>query len=459
MNTLASEVQALRTGLSRYLPSMGSTASSLATAGAVQAVAEEVARRGGFKELRPRRARKTKPKARNRPGKGRNKSKANNQLTSVSAPLSTGTIVRTSRNRTSGGGNFKVHHREYLSNVQGATLANRSGWAINPGLAQFAPWMSKLAYNFEHYRLKRCRFEFLTNSATDRNGRVTFGFIPDNDVDAVLPNNQAEMTAIGDTVSGVVWTSITYDVQSQGWKLVRTADTGANEDLTLFDNGVVLLMVSDCSSTDIIGDVYIDYEFEFKDPILADPPTAYLYTAVATAPNQFFGSLSADEQAVIYGSVPVIAFDSVIYFMSTGEYLLSLDAEGDGGNNPGGITLTSQSAGLTVFEISRCTNGIDGSGRSSHSMSIVTVSKPGSVLEVIAGGTMDHSKAWIAPMTMRVAAPQYLTSALPESVRKEMRKWSLATPSEPKGEPQSTAAAIDDCSASVPDGYHLVRSN
>lgn len=437
---IAAETSALgAAGASEMSALIGARAGTVASESALVAAAGKALQKN-YPQMRKYLSRKRGKKKKRNARRPRKNRPTDPGIQTLSAPVAMSNIVRTSSRRTNGRGHFTVKHREYLSNQNSTTSPNGvlTLFDVNPGLPVFASWLSGIAYNFEHYRIKSCKLMYLTSCGTDRDGRITLGFIPDNDVNFVPPVNQHDMTAIGDTVSGGVWSNLSMNIPSQGKKLVRTTTLADNEDLSLYDNGIALVMVSGSDVSSSIGDLYIEYEIELMDPVLAAPPTANIKSNNCSAPDFFFGNVAAD--SVQQGSIPVFAVVDRLYF-PPGEFLVMVEAVNTTTPGPGAITAIPSNTAITFNELSRCVDGVDGTTRSSYSVMIVTVSTAYSYLECSAGGTMVSAEVWVSPIRFESLVPtleDIKMQKLPKMVREAMRRERVAA------ENEATAKVIEE---------------
>jgi hypothetical protein len=454
----ASEMSALA-GARALAPSASSLGHTILASSALQALeklgGDQLSRR---RRGNPRRQQRRKPR-RNRKRNPNRQAPA--MIREVSAPYATGSQVTTTSARVNGNGVVRIRHREYMKalfNASGANV-NTTAYAINPGLQTFSPWLSKIAYNFEHYRIKNLKVKFLTSSSTNTRGRMSMGFIPDADSDLVLPETQAELTALGETVSGSVWISSTLNIPSQGWKLVRTKALNIQEDATLYDNGVLVLMVSAGSNTNQIGDIYVEYEVEMKDPVLAEPPQFVAETSAVSgvsAPNNIFGENGPTQRL---GSLEIFTQNNVLAFVAPGSYLVVITAIVEDEGAPGQITINPDN-NLTITKLSESINGTVDQETRSIWVGVIRVRRTTNTeVNLLDIGASCNASTVIATLMDKVDLFGSLDSTVPETpaqiaFKKAMKMVNLANQDNPESQP---IVEEKEGAGKVPKGYHLVR--
>jgi Viral coat protein (S domain). len=70
-------------------------------------------------------------------------------------------------------GGVRVVHREYIKDILSSQLFNNEIFPINPGLPSSFPWLSRIAQNFEQYRIHGMIYEFKSGSSDSLNSTNT----------------------------------------------------------------------------------------------------------------------------------------------------------------------------------------------------------------------------------------------------------------------------------------------
>lgn len=207
--------------------------------------------------------------------------------------------------------------REFLGDVKSSVGFATTAYPINPGMARTFPWGSRLAPNFEQYRLRGLLFEFKTTcgsaiSSTNNALGVVVMSTQYDPLEAPFTSKQ-EQEAYVFTSSSVPSQSQLHAVECKpslsaiDALYVRSADPPEDADLRFYDHGTFYISTSGMQAADVtIGELWVTYHVELLKPrlpgqlstaqamswtmqslnnnIAATTPTLYEYTALfATA--------------------------------------------------------------------------------------------------------------------------------------------------------------------------------
>jgi hypothetical protein len=179
-------------------------------------------------------------------------------------------------------GDVCVIHREYVSDLLASATAGAFGVLgipINPGNLLLFPWLSKMAENFESYVFKGLKFLFETDAPSTTPGTVLMAV----DYDAVdaLPATKGDMMSYRGATRTVPWARQELhcgkeDLHKRKTYYIRglSEDSGATvgqllqngDDPRLDDVGTLIVGSSNCTSSALLGELYVEYEVELMTP-------------------------------------------------------------------------------------------------------------------------------------------------------------------------------------------------
>lgn len=142
---------------------------------------------------------------------------------------------------------------------------------LNPGDGRTFPWLSGIATRFEKYRFKRIKVTYLPTTSTFTNGGIAL--CPIYDPADPPPDNRITLLNAEGVVRGAVHNQLTLNIPRSR---MRNSDTmfvrethealmDPNE-LRMSDLGYVIVSLSDVSSTEALGDIFIEYDVELESP-------------------------------------------------------------------------------------------------------------------------------------------------------------------------------------------------
>lgn len=206
-----------------------------------------------------------------------------------------------------------VHGREFMTDLLGPTTAfNVQTYDINPGMATFLNKLAQVAANFKMYKMTKLIVLYKSTtsdigaSTTGQVGMVIIASTPNcNDADFV---GKRDMLDFKGAVSAKTTDNLVHGFEcdrekgAAGWRYVRTLPVLTNEDQKTYDVGTIAVAVSNCPaafSNLMIGELWLEYEFELKDFFLnsslgnvipRDFYTSPVQGATATGANLFGGA-------------------------------------------------------------------------------------------------------------------------------------------------------------------------
>jgi hypothetical protein len=214
-----------------------------------------------------------KPKANNR------KQSNGNGMRPVSAPAAKATPTQKKSAifspASSGGGSggsigTRVRQREFLGTINGSTGFVARRYYCNPGLEATFPLLSRTAQQWETYRFRSLKFEFLTRAPSSAVGSIIAA--PDYDPTDVTPASEAIVTSYQNAVETVSWQNLTCVLDQKSMhelgerKFIR--DEMVSGDLKLYDVAAFYLCTTEQADTAAVGKLWVEYDVELFNPSL-----------------------------------------------------------------------------------------------------------------------------------------------------------------------------------------------
>jgi hypothetical protein len=164
----------------------------------------------------------------------------------------------------------RVNHREFLGNVTGSVaFAIAQSISLNPGLAASFPWLSVIAQNWETYRFRKLRVCYYTRTGSNIPGSVLLAHDPD--ASDAAPLTELVMSTYQSLAEDAPWKDICLEVAKLGLndlgprKFVRTGALAANQDVKLYDAGVIHIGTVDGTAV-AWGKLWLEYDIDFFTP-------------------------------------------------------------------------------------------------------------------------------------------------------------------------------------------------
>lgn len=209
---------------------------------------------------------KTKPQ----PGPG-----AHQAQSTRDAPLSTSSRQPRSAPpdwRGTARGGSRIRHREYIGDVNGSVAFTASSYAVNPGMSQTFPWLSRIAKQYESYRFHSLCFEFDGGRAATTDGKIAL--VVDYDAADAIPATKLDMLNYEGASSEKIWQDSKFvcrptDLHKAASNYVRSAPLAANLDIKTYDVGNFIVATSGQATTAFVGELFVVYDVEFMTPQLS----------------------------------------------------------------------------------------------------------------------------------------------------------------------------------------------
>ncbi len=258
------------------------------------------------------------------------KKKISNVVTK-SAPAAVGTKKGPTKQpviRFNPDGSCLVSHSEYVSDINtGSATTYSSTFAVNPQRTATFPWLSAIATRFEMYKFSKLAFHYRPSTGTSTDGWIALGF--DFDFYDEAPSKSA-MLAWKYSSKSAVWQacnlSVSPDARLSSMRYCNYAPTNGDARLDMLGN---LWLLVETPSSLTIGELFIEYEVEFRQPSLRIPPSLYLKASSTAATNnsaQIFSNGMVAAGNALFQKIS----DSTITLYDVGEFLVSYYQHGAG---------------------------------------------------------------------------------------------------------------------------------
>lgn len=278
-----------------------------------------------------------------------------------SAPTAMSRTIKTAKPKivTLRNGDCNIVHREYIQDVVAPSIgANFSvtNVSINPGQAAFAPWLSKIAQNFESYRFKKLKFCYETEAPSTLGGTLVMAV--DYDASDAPPANKQQALAYRGSVRSAPWSpschqSVKEDLEKQKSYYVRPGAVPPNTDVRLWDVGDLYVATQGISTNSATcGELYVEYDVLLMTPvyesILASSTVSMVAASTATP------LLNGIVQGTLITSITNAGAVTLSNLIVGQEYVLCYATTG--ANAPTGYTVGSL-VGLTLKNQFLCAGG------------------------------------------------------------------------------------------------------
>lgn len=242
----------------------------------------------------------------------------------------------------------EVHREmERIRTVTGSVaFSSVANIAVNPGLPEFAPWLSGLAAKFDRYVLDGLIVRYKNLKGANSDGNVIISFDPDT-LDAG-PATAVEQTQASVYVDGAPWRIFQMKVPcDQQKRYIRTGPL-AGVDLKTYDMGRLWISAEGCANTSDHGYIEIEYSVRlFEKQSGATLPSSQSISFYNLAANQaMVGSavLDIDEAVAVPSAAPPTNLNGTVT-LPLGNFLVTAELNWTGAST-GSIQLRQDGAAL-----------------------------------------------------------------------------------------------------------------
>ena len=263
-------------------------------------------------------------------------------------------------------GKFGFKHREMVGSILPAVdLAVNNGdpvagkLRVSPSNSSLFTWLPGMAQMFDMYRFTQLRFTYVPVTNTSTDGRVSL--IWDKDSQDPLPGDVSALSAYGHSAESAPWAENELVIPCDNtWRFVN--DTNAT-DRKLVDFGQLMFATYASSSATMLGNIYVNYKVEFKEPQplsgmveMFDRSTSFALTG-----STIRGANYISDQNVVTTS------NSLSLFVNTpGTFLVTLVLNAGAAGTPSwggnsrllGNSLNGTGGGVTILTFTIVSNGV-----------------------------------------------------------------------------------------------------
>jgi hypothetical protein len=210
--------------------------------------------------------------------KKNNKRKGNNVKIGrkVNVPVAKTVVIKQKQPKivSVANGGILVQHRELVDSslVANAAFTTEADITINGANSLDWPWLTKIAQNYEFYKFRSLRFDYVPFCSTATAGEIMMGFDYDS-ADATPPTEQILSSYPGFT-SGPVWNQVSAKADPSSmeafvkWHYVQDGFTAFTPDAQQYNAGSFFLSTANGAGGPV-GKLYVEYLVEFKSPTLS----------------------------------------------------------------------------------------------------------------------------------------------------------------------------------------------
>jgi hypothetical protein len=201
-------------------------------------------------------------------------------------------------------------------------------YAVNPGIAATFPWLSTLADRYESYKFHKLHFVYETTKSASTNGSVQ-GLIDFDAADAA-PTTKALFMGHANAVRAAVWQEFVFDARAADLhkfaaeRFVRSGSLSSNLDIKTYDIGNFFIGAAGCADTSSVGELYVEYDVEFRTPQLNPAVSATLSPVSQYLITGGTGSTILKTTPVTYGASYCTGVDNTLTFTAAGDFIVEV---------------------------------------------------------------------------------------------------------------------------------------
>jgi len=243
-----------------------------------------------------------------------------------------------------------ITHREYVGDVIGTTDFNTTSYTLNPGNAKTFPWLSKVALNYESYRVKGMVVMYKTTSGVFSAASPALGAVmiaTQYDVADPVFETKRDLDSYQFATSGAPCESFVHPIEcAKGTGVLNNLYIRGSDNLTtdprMYDMGRIVVATSGCpASLFVTGEIWVTYEVELYKPRISsnndNPAIRWSYTD-ASPVNPMSSAISGYEtfnNCSFLGNVLLANISTpgncVLGFSTAGQYLMVIQQTASNG--------------------------------------------------------------------------------------------------------------------------------
>lgn len=215
-----------------------------------------------------------------------------------------------------GKGSVRVSHREFITDLYTTENFSLIGLPIQVGMPQMFPWLSKIAGQYQEYKINGLIFEFVSKSATSIGstntalGSVFYGV--DYNALGVAPSTKQEILNLEfsgsckPSESMMVPLECDPSVSGKNTLYVRTTNTpnAGIGDIRMMDFGKLYLATQGAQAASNAGEVWVNYDISlYKTKISKGTAVSDHFEFSAATTSAYFGTNYEVQDSSNFGCV------------------------------------------------------------------------------------------------------------------------------------------------------------
>jgi len=239
-----------------------------------------------------------------------------------------------------------IRHREYIGTIANSTSFVCTPYAINPGLSDVFPWLTNIAANYDKYRFRKLRFDYVPAVSTSTGGRITLAFNYNAGDNA--PVSKQQVFSVSPNAEQAVWAELILQVPVIPETLYTREYLVPGSDIKTFDMGQLLVATDLGANTSTIGELYVEYEVVLTKPHPQFVSTTEVYNLTTTTAANLWPSTGG----TVYlpnGMVSSSTVANSFTFSLSGRYLIVWQVTG--------TVVTDQAVDATIGTITQVGGG------------------------------------------------------------------------------------------------------
>lgn len=210
-----------------------------------------------------------------------------------------------------------IRHREYVGEVISNTAFTvRYALPVNPGMKASFPWLSRIAGNFQQYKIRGMVYHYIptSGSAVASTNNALGSVMMQTTYRASDGPPLSKVTMLNEYWSNEAMPSETFahpiecnpDENPFNVQYVRSQAVPAEDNRLLYDLGTTYVAVSGQQASNVVlGDLWVTYEVELKKPVLETNVVSngdYVgFQCVGNTGTNFFGNFTRQ-----FGDMPYV---------------------------------------------------------------------------------------------------------------------------------------------------------
>jgi len=194
----------------------------------------------------------------------------------------------------SGNDGVVVRHREFVQDVPGSVAFAATSLPINAGRDTLFAWLPDIAIRYEKYQFLDLKFKYEPRCSTATAGSVILAV----DYDALdsAPTSKQDVYSYNHCSQGAAWDENCMSVEpailkGRGALYTRVGAAPAVSDLKTYDLGNLFVCTSGFASTDVCGELFVEYVVRLSIPQTGDNTQSISFTgATGMSGNNLVGT-------------------------------------------------------------------------------------------------------------------------------------------------------------------------